>query len=101
VLVERHIEEPHAEKPKQGIFSLIAGVTMILSSAAHAFLGWKGLGGQLAAVPVPPDLLLGVKIGCSSAAFARWSSGSWSCPGRSAPRSRWRLGRDSYAVLLG
>jgi hypothetical protein len=47
----------------RAILGLVAGAMLILSSAAHSVLGWKGLGGELAAAQVPPDLLLGVKIG--------------------------------------
>jgi hypothetical protein len=48
---------------RRGVLGLVAGVMLILSSAAHSILGWKGLGGELAAAQVPPDLLLGVKVG--------------------------------------
>jgi len=48
---------------RRGVLGLVAGVMLILSSAAHSILGWKGLGGELSAAHVPPDLLLGVKVG--------------------------------------
>lgn len=47
----------------RAVLGLVAGAILILSSAAHSFLGWKGLRGQLAAVPVPPDLVRGLRIG--------------------------------------
>lgn len=45
------------------ILGLLAGVFLILSSAAHSLLGWKALGGELAVANVPPDLFLTLKIG--------------------------------------
>lgn len=47
----------------RAVLGLIAGGMLILSSAAHSLLGWPALRGQLAAVPVPADLLLGLQIG--------------------------------------
>jgi hypothetical protein len=45
------------------VLGLIAAVVMILSSFAHAFLGWKALGAQLAATNAPADLIGGLRIG--------------------------------------
>ena len=47
---------------KAGV-GLIGGVLLLLSSGAHSVLGWKGLSGALSAAGVPPDLVLGLKIG--------------------------------------
>jgi hypothetical protein len=47
----------------RAVLGLIAGALLILSSAAHSFLGWKGLRDQLAAAQAPPDLVLVLKIG--------------------------------------
>jgi len=47
----------------RAVLGLVAGGMLILSSAAHSLLGWPALRGQLAAVPVPADLLLGLQIG--------------------------------------
>jgi hypothetical protein len=48
---------------RRGILGLVAGILLILSSAAHSFLGWQGLGNELSAAHVPPDLRFGVKVG--------------------------------------
>jgi hypothetical protein len=42
---------------------IVAGVLLLLSSAAHSFLGWAGLGKELVAAGVPPGLVFGVKVG--------------------------------------
>jgi len=42
---------------------LVAAGLLILSSGAHSLLGWKQLNGQLMANRVPPDLILGLKLG--------------------------------------
>ena len=42
---------------------LVAGVMLVLSSAAHSVLGWKAIGGELAAAGVPADLTFGLKAG--------------------------------------
>lgn len=47
----------------RNVFGLVAAVILVLSSAAHSILGWKGLREQLAAAHVPPDLERGVQIG--------------------------------------
>jgi hypothetical protein len=47
----------------RAVLGLIASLIMILSSAAHSFLGWNWLRGQLAAAQVPPDLTFGLKVG--------------------------------------
>ncbi|MEP7272446.1 MAG: hypothetical protein ABI882_13165 [Acidobacteriota bacterium] len=47
----------------RAILGVIAGVLLILSSAAHALLGWKAISAQLASVQVPADLLTGLRIG--------------------------------------
>ena len=45
------------------ILGLIAAFMLIVSSAAHSILGWRGLRGELAAAHVPGDLMLGLQIG--------------------------------------
>jgi hypothetical protein len=45
------------------VLGLVASAIMILSSFAHAFLGWKALGAQLAATNAPADLIGGLRIG--------------------------------------
>jgi hypothetical protein len=45
------------------VLGLVASAIMILSSFAHAFLGWKELGAQLAATNAPTDLIDGLRIG--------------------------------------
>jgi len=47
----------------RAILGIIAGFSLILSSAAHSFLGWKQLRTQLEQVQAPSDLILGVAIG--------------------------------------
>jgi hypothetical protein len=41
---------------------LVAGVMLILSSAAHSLLGWKSVGAQLEAAGVPRDLLVNMQV---------------------------------------
>jgi hypothetical protein len=45
------------------ILGILAGVTLLASSMAHTWLGWKSLAGRLARTNVPPDLLAGLHIG--------------------------------------
>jgi hypothetical protein len=45
------------------VLGLIAGVILVLSSAAHSFLGWKALRTGLVAAQAPPDLIRGLAIG--------------------------------------
>jgi hypothetical protein len=45
------------------ILGIIAALMLILSSAAHSVLGWRGLSGELSAAHVPDDLMLGLKFG--------------------------------------
>ena len=47
----------------RNVLGLIAAIIIILSSAAHSFLGWKALGAQLAAAGAPADLINGLRIG--------------------------------------
>lgn len=47
----------------RNILGFIASGILILSSGAHSILGWKQLGGQLAAIPVPHDLILALRLG--------------------------------------
>jgi hypothetical protein len=59
----------------RAVLGLIAGGMLILSSAAHSLLGWPALSAQLAAAPVPADLLLGVQIGWQFAGVAMLAFG--------------------------
>ena len=45
------------------VLGLIAGVILILSSAAHSLMGWKALGAQLAQTNAPAELIRGLRIG--------------------------------------
>jgi hypothetical protein len=45
------------------VLGLIGALMLIISSGAHSILGWKGIGGELAAAQVPADLMLGLQIG--------------------------------------
>jgi len=47
----------------RAIAGLIAGANFVISAAAHSFLGWKGLGSELAALRPPADLALGLQLG--------------------------------------
>ncbi len=42
---------------------IVAGVLLLLSSAAHSFLGWAGLSREMNDARVPPALAFGVKLG--------------------------------------
>ena len=42
---------------------LLAGVILLLSSAAHSFLGWTALNEQLSRAGTPADLVFGLKAG--------------------------------------
>ena len=45
------------------VLGIIAGVVLILSSAAHSLMGWKALGAQLVQAKAPADLIRGLRIG--------------------------------------
>lgn len=45
------------------VLGLIAGAILVLSSAAHSLLGWKGLRARLETAQAPPDLILGLAAG--------------------------------------
>jgi hypothetical protein len=45
------------------IAGLVAGVLILLSSAAHTLLGWRQLSGELAAAHVEGELLRGLQFG--------------------------------------
>ena len=47
----------------RSILGLVAGIVLLVSSAAHTFLGWKGLSEELTKVNAPRDLSLGVQAG--------------------------------------
>ena len=54
----------------RNILGLVAGVILVISSAAHSLLGWKALREELAVAQVPPDLVVGLKIGWQLGAVA-------------------------------
>jgi hypothetical protein len=54
---------------------LLAGVLLILSSAAHVLLGWKQLGIALAAAHTAPDLITALSIGWHFAGAAMLAFG--------------------------
>lgn len=45
------------------VVGLLVALNLLLSSAAHTFLGWKGLSAQLAATNAPADLIQGLRLG--------------------------------------
>ena len=45
------------------VLGFIAGALLVLSSAAHSFLGWKEMGAQLASTNAPADLVQGLRMG--------------------------------------
>ena len=49
---------------------LIAGVLLVLSSAAHSLLGWKSRGAALTSAGAPADLITGLSIGWHFAGVA-------------------------------
>jgi hypothetical protein len=55
---------------------LLAGVLMILSSAAHSLLGWPGLRTELARTQAPERLVTGLSIGWHFAGVAMLGFGS-------------------------
>jgi TRAP-type C4-dicarboxylate transport system permease small subunit len=54
---------------------LVASLILILSSGAHAILGWKALSAQLAATTAPADLVRGLRIGWQFGGFAMLAFG--------------------------
>jgi len=54
---------------------LLAGVLIILSSAAHSILGWKQLSGALATAQAPPDLITALSLGWHFAGIAMFAFG--------------------------
>jgi hypothetical protein len=57
------------------VLGLIAGAIMVLSSAAHSFLGWKSLQAKLLAAQAPSDLIQGLAIGWHFAGAAMLAFG--------------------------
>ena len=47
----------------RNVFGLVAGVVLVLSSAAHSLLGWPAQAGELAKTTTPADLAKGLEIG--------------------------------------
>jgi len=57
------------------VLGLIAGAILVLSSAAHSLLGWKGLRARLVTAQAPPDLILGIATGWHFAGAAMLAFG--------------------------
>ena len=49
-------------KKTQNVLGLIAGAMLVLSSAAHSFLGWGEISAALLSLHVSPDLMIGLAI---------------------------------------
>ena len=47
----------------RNMLGLVAGVMLVLSSAAHSLLGWPAQAGELAKTTTPADLAKGLEIG--------------------------------------
>ena len=45
------------------VAGFVAGIMMVLSSAAHSLVGWPQMRTRLEAAQAPPDLVLGLSIG--------------------------------------
>jgi hypothetical protein len=54
----------------RNILGVLTGIVLILSSGAHAFLGWKAMRDQLVAINAPDDLITGLGIGWNFGGFA-------------------------------
>ena len=54
----------------RNILGAITGIILILSSAAHSFLGWKSMRQQLVSFSAPRDLIMGLGIGWNFAGLA-------------------------------
>lgn len=54
---------------------LLAGMLLVLSSAAHSLLGWKQLSRALTTTNAPPDLITGLSIGWHFAGVAMLAFG--------------------------
>lgn len=57
------------------VLGLIAGAILVLSSAAHSFLGWKALQARLVTAQAPSDLIQGLAIGWHFAGAAMLAFG--------------------------
>ncbi len=57
------------------VLGLIAGLILVLSSAAHSFLGWKALRARLVTAQAPADLIQGLAIGWHFAGAAMLAFG--------------------------
>ena len=54
----------------RNILGVITGIILVLSSAAHSFVGWPSMREKLLAFHTPPDLITGLAIGWNFAGFA-------------------------------
>jgi hypothetical protein len=60
----------------RAVVGFVVGVLMLLSAAAHGFMGWPVLSAELARTTAPPDLVAGLGIGWwfGSAAMAAFAA---------------------------
>lgn len=47
----------------RNVLGFIGGALILVSSAAHSFGGWQGIGAELAKTNAPPDLVTGLAAG--------------------------------------
>jgi hypothetical protein len=47
----------------RNVLGLMVGVFLVLSSAAHSFMGWQAIGAELAKTNTPAELVAGLEIG--------------------------------------
>jgi hypothetical protein len=47
----------------RSVLGLVAAAIVLLSSYAHSIIGWQALGGELAKINAPADLITGLEIG--------------------------------------
>ena len=54
----------------RNVLGIVTGGILILTSAAHSFLGWKSMRAQLVAIGAPNDLIIGLGAGWILAGLA-------------------------------
>jgi hypothetical protein len=57
------MEPPKVTGRARPILGIVGAAILLLSSASHSILGWRGLSAELAGTNTPPDLRLGLMIG--------------------------------------
>jgi hypothetical protein len=57
------------------ILGYVGGVVLVVSSAAHSLMGWKGLSAALAQAQAPADLVTALSIGWHFAGVAMFAFG--------------------------